>query len=88
MSPLTGSNPGLVDFTRLQSGGTATSASAETPSPPAAQAGRLLQRSSQLAVFWSVTQLFPDAAGVGLKSTFGAVDISFSFSTEKFGFAL
>jgi hypothetical protein len=29
-----------------------------------------------------------DGAGAGLKSTFGAVDISFSFSTEKFGFSL
>jgi hypothetical protein len=28
------------------------------------------------------------AAGGGLKSTFGAVEISFSFSTEKFGFSL
>ena len=27
-------------------------------------------------------------AGVGLKSTFGAVEISFSFSTVKFGFSL
>ncbi|MHC2625115.1 hypothetical protein ACVIW2_007147 [Bradyrhizobium huanghuaihaiense] len=26
--------------------------------------------------------------GAGLKSTFGAVEISFSFSTEKFGFSL
>ena len=31
---------------------------------------------------------FDGAAGVGLKSTFGAVEISFSFSTEKFGFSL
>ena len=29
-----------------------------------------------------------DGAGAGLKSTFGAVEISFSFSTEKFGFSL
>jgi hypothetical protein len=27
-------------------------------------------------------------AGGGLKSTFGAVEISFSFSTVKFGFSL
>mgnify|MGYP000108944122 CR=1 FL=1 len=27
-------------------------------------------------------------AGVGLKSTFGAVEIAFSFSTVKFGFSL
>jgi hypothetical protein len=27
-------------------------------------------------------------AGAGLKSTFGAVEISFSFSTEKFGLSL
>ncbi|MGY3652435.1 hypothetical protein ACVWW2_007726 [Bradyrhizobium sp. LM4.3] len=26
--------------------------------------------------------------GAGLKSTFGAVEISFSFATEKFGFSL
>ena len=31
---------------------------------------------------------FAGAAGVGLKSTFGAVEISFSFSTVKFGFSL
>ena len=29
-----------------------------------------------------------DGAGAGLKSTFGAVEIAFSFSTEKFGFSL
>ncbi|TYL73667.1 hypothetical protein FXB38_36400 [Bradyrhizobium cytisi] len=29
-----------------------------------------------------------DGAGAGLKSTFGAVEISFSLSTEKFGFSL
>jgi hypothetical protein len=29
-----------------------------------------------------------DGAGAGLKSTLGAVEISFSFSTEKFGFSL
>ena len=29
-----------------------------------------------------------DGAGAGLKSTFGAVEISFSFSTAKFGFSL
>ncbi|PDT67130.1 hypothetical protein CO683_23980 [Bradyrhizobium ottawaense] len=29
-----------------------------------------------------------DGAGAGLKSTFGAVEISFSFATEKFGFSL
>jgi hypothetical protein len=29
-----------------------------------------------------------DGAGVGLKSTFGAVEISFSFSTVKLGFSL
>ena len=34
------------------------------------------------------TVYFAGAAGVGLKSTFGAVEISFSFSTEKFGFSL
>jgi hypothetical protein len=31
---------------------------------------------------------FEGWAGPGLKSTFGAVDISFSFSTWKFGFSL
>jgi len=34
------------------------------------------------------TARYLDGAGAGLKSTFGAVDISFSFSTEKFGFSL
>ncbi|MGY4348615.1 hypothetical protein ACVWXM_005082 [Bradyrhizobium sp. GM7.3] len=29
-----------------------------------------------------------DGAGAGLKSTFGAVEISFSFATVKFGFSL
>ncbi|PSO19550.1 hypothetical protein C7G42_10645 [Bradyrhizobium sp. MOS003] len=29
-----------------------------------------------------------DGAGAGLKSTFGAVEISFSFATAKFGFSL
>ena len=29
-----------------------------------------------------------DGAGAGLKSTFGAVEIAFSFSTVKFGFSL
>jgi hypothetical protein len=29
-----------------------------------------------------------DGAGAGLKSTFGAVEISFSFPTVKFGFSL
>ena len=35
-----------------------------------------------------VVGYFDGAAGVGLKSTFGAVEISFSFATEKFGFSL
>ncbi|BAL79084.1 hypothetical protein S23_58940 [Bradyrhizobium cosmicum] len=34
------------------------------------------------------TACYLDGAGAGLKSTFGAVEISFSFSTEKFGFSL
>jgi len=34
------------------------------------------------------TVRYLDGAGAGLKSTFGAVEISFSFSTEKFGFSL
>nr|QDP27216.1 hypothetical protein FNV92_19250 [Bradyrhizobium cosmicum] len=34
------------------------------------------------------TARYLDGAGAGLKSTFGAVEISFSFSTEKFGFSL
>ncbi|QAU50413.1 hypothetical protein EAS56_23270 [Bradyrhizobium guangzhouense] len=33
------------------------------------------------------TRAYFDGAGA-LKSTFGAVEISFSFSTEKFGFSL
>ena len=35
-----------------------------------------------------VERTYFDGAGAGLKSTFGAVEISFSFSTEKFGFSL
>jgi hypothetical protein len=35
-----------------------------------------------------IKRTYFDGAGAGLKSTFGAVDISFSFSTEKFGFSL
>ncbi|QOZ49026.1 hypothetical protein XH89_31730 [Bradyrhizobium sp. CCBAU 53340] len=35
-----------------------------------------------------VRHAYFDGAGAGLKSTFGAVEISFSFSTEKFGFSL
>jgi hypothetical protein len=31
---------------------------------------------------------FDGAAGAGLKSTFGAVEMSFSLSTVKFGFVL
>ena len=50
-------------------------------------------RRMALAAFIAVdrirsTALLRGAAGVGLKSTFGAVEISFSFSTEKFGFSL
>ncbi|EJN11226.1 hypothetical protein PMI42_05475 [Bradyrhizobium sp. YR681] len=35
-----------------------------------------------------IARTYFDGAGAALKSTFGAVDISFSFSTEKFGFSL
>jgi hypothetical protein len=35
-----------------------------------------------------IERAYFDGAGAGLKSTFGAVEISFSFSTEKFGFSL
>src|SRR3981081_4846107 len=56
------------------------------PSTGAARQGRLLQRSSG----WSIQSpnYFAGADDGGLKSTFGAVEISFSFSTEKFGFSL
>ncbi len=54
------------------------------PSTAAAQEGRLLQRSSQVVC----SPRYFAGAGVGLKSTFGAVEIAFSFSTEKFGFSL
>ena len=36
----------------------------------------------------SVHRRYFAGAGVGLKSTFGAVEIAFSFSTVKFGFSL
>jgi hypothetical protein len=45
----------------------------------------LLQRSSR---FIFLTGRYLAGAGVGLKSTFGAVEIAFSFSTVKFGFSL
>ena len=47
-------------------------------------------RREALAAFIAVrlfTRYFA-GAGVGLKSTFGAVEIAFSFSTVKFGFSL
>ena len=70
--------------TRPLSGGTATSASAEQ-----AQHNSSARREA-LAAFIA-DRLFSRyfaGAGVGLKSTFGAVEISFSFSTEKFGLSL
>ena len=74
--------------TRPLSGGTATSASAGN-SP--AQQQRKQDGSCSVhrgQSFGPLRSYFDGAAGVGLKSTFGAVEISFSFSTEKFGFSL
>src|SRR4051812_46025041 len=42
---------------------------------------------SGMARIFSLQRYF-DGAGAGLKSTFGAVEISFSFPTVKFGFSL
>ena len=73
--------------TRPVSGGTATSAKAAK-----AQHSSSASREA-LAAFIAVDRFrlsnyFVGAAGVGLKSTFGAVEISFSLSTVKFAFSL
>ena len=84
--------------TRPTSGGTATLAKAGARL--AVKAGKIQPSDSAskmaLAAFMAVKSwcsnivvgYFDGAAGAGLKSTFGAVDIAFSFSTEKFGFSL
>ncbi len=89
--------------TRPVSGGTATSAQAATAQHSnsarmealaafiVAQPVQRFRRSPALAaplMRARPSNYFAGAAGGGLKSTFGAVEISFSFSTEKFAFSL
>jgi hypothetical protein len=47
-----------------------------------------LQLSSDIVAQPVIWRLYFAGAGVGLKSTFGAVEIDFSLSTVKFGFSL
>src|SRR4051812_44247804 len=78
----------VLSTTRPVSGGTATSAVAANAQHS------ISARKQALAAFiagaFGCLDYFAGAgvAGAGLKSTFGAVEISFSFSTEKFGFSL
>ena len=75
---------GLIDHPPV-SGGTATSGQRRT-SP--AQQQRKKGGSCSVHRRSSVHARYFAGAGVGLKSTFGAVEIAFSFSTVKFGFSL
>ena len=87
MSPLR-QRPGLIDHAPRQRRHRDLGA-APRNAQPTSSASR-----TALAAFIAVRSLVRYAAislaraGVGLKSTFGAVEISFSFSTEKFGFSL
>ena len=79
----------VLSTTRPVSGGTATSAIAANAQHS------ISARREALAAFIArrlcgCRDYFAGAgvAGAGLKSTFGAVEIAFSFSTEKFGFSL
>ena len=58
------------------------------PSTAAAPEGKLLQRSSRWSRSGCRDYHLRGAARRGLKSTFGAVEISFSLSTVKFGLSL
>jgi hypothetical protein len=80
MSPL--DSVPVWSTTRPLSGGTATSAIAAKAQHTSSA------RMQALAAFIAVNLVSGYFAGAGLKSTFGAVEISFSFSTEKFGFSL
>ena len=82
MSPL--DSVPVWSTTRPVSGGTATKASAGATQPSSSARDEnpcSVHRGMPLAAYFA-------GAGVGLKSTLGAVEISFSFSTEKFGFSL
>ena len=73
--------------TRPVSGGTATCGQRpRQPSTAAAQASKAL--AAFIAAVICSSPLLRRRAGAGLKSTFGAVEIAFSFSTVKFGFSL
>src|ERR1700730_5541805 len=72
--------------TRPVSGGTATSANATEAQHTNSASKKLL--AAFIAGKAGAPGYLEGAAGAGLKSTFGAVEISFSFSTVKFGFSL
>ena len=72
--------------TRPVSGGTATSANAAEAQHSSSARNKLL--AAFIAGKAGAPGYLEGAAGAGLKSTFGAVEISFSFSTVKFGFSL
>ena len=73
--------------TRPVSGGTATCANAVTANAQHNTSARTDARTALIAVACRSIAHFA-GAGAALKSTFGAVEISFSFSTVKFGFSL
>ncbi len=75
---------GLIDHAVRSAAAPRQAPAPNKPSTAAAQEWRLLQRSSQVVC----SPRYFAGAGVGLKSTFGAVEIDFSFSTVKFGFSL
>ena len=75
----------VLSTTRPVSGGTATCANAVTANAQHNASARTAVRIALIAVACRSNAHF---AGGGLKSTFGAVEISFSFSTVKFGFSL
>ena len=79
--------------TRPTSGGTATLAKAgarKGKTQPSNSASRMALAAFMAVKSWCSNLLigYFDGAGVGLKSTFGAVEMAFSFSTEKLGFSL
>src|SRR6185295_3356959 len=78
----------VVSTTRPTSGGTATSANAAGAQHRNSASTKTLAR--EIADTARTPDYFAGAAGAGvgltLKSTLGAVEISFSFATWKFGF--
>src|SRR3977135_274108 len=84
MSPL--ESVPVLSTARPESGGTATSAKATEAQHSSSARRKAL--AAFIAAIDLLSNYFAGAVGGGLKSTFGAVEISFSFSTEKFGFSL